>query len=351
LVPGASMIEVREAHRDLCLVWDASRFDDNPQVQKKAHGQLRRIDEAFECIRIHHGETPKNAEGTVSTNRSGRVSVERTGEGSDREEGSASLYQEIFQKRQDKTQRQIPVGWIIAVMMVLVVGVIYLGGPVDENESEGPPSPFPIEEPLEKGGGIQIAGVEPGDLTSSSLQLDGQSDATEPSVETTRDSLQPAGSSSVSPANLPAKVEPNPRSPLQSFPSGETPEAEIPVAEPEESRPENRPVLERDAVLLVEETADPTGQEIQEDEDSNTAVEILKEKSVLARQLIEGNGEVNLSYQQWTTVRRSPPEFWIDVVVLRTTDGGELHLVWSVNIDTGVVQPLSQAARDVETNP
>lgn len=348
---GASIKEVREAHRDLCLVWDASRFDDNPQVQKKALDQLGRIDEAFQTLRADHGGTAKIEGETGQRPPLEEDAVQPTDRAGNSDQGAPSLYEEIFQGKKDETQRRIPIGWIIAVMMGLVVAVIYLGGPADEDEVEGPPSAPAIEEPLEMEGPIENAGSRPGDLPSDPLHFDGQSDLTEAMVETTSDGIEPAGSSPGSPADTPLKGEADSDPLPENASVVDTAKTEVPVVEPEELEPNTRPVLEREELNLVDEATEPTGQEVLEDEGSNRAVEILKEKSVLARQLMEGEGVLDLSFQEWKTVRRNAPEFWIDVVTYRTTDQGELHLIWSVNIDTGVVRALSQAARDVEPAP
>ena len=348
---GASIQEVREAHRDLCLVWDASRFDDNPQVQKKALDQLSRIEEAFQTLRADHGGAAKIEGETGQRPPLEEAAAQPTDKAGNSETGAPSLYEEIFRGRKDEAKRRIPVGIIVALVMVLVVIVIYLGGPADEGEVEGSLSAPAIEEPLEMEGPIENADSGPGDLPSDPLHFDGQSDLTEAMVETTSVGIEPAGSPPGSPADTPLKGEADSDPLPENASVVDTAKPEVPVVEPEELEPNTRPVLERGELNLVDETMEPTGQEVLEDEGSNQAVEILKEKSVLARQLIEGEGVLDLSFQEWKTVRRNAPEFWIDVVTYRTTDQGELHLIWSVNIDTGVVRPLSQAARDVEPGP
>ena len=103
--------------------------------------------------------------------------------------------------------------------------------------------------------------------------------------------------------------------------------------------------------MRIQPLIGPADEDFEEDEDSNKAFEILKEKSASARQFIEGGGVPDFSYQEWKTIRRNGPEFWIHVIAQRTTERGELHLIWSVNTETGVVRPLSQAARDLESAP
>ena len=348
LDPGASITEVREAHRDLCLVWDASRFDDNPQVQKKTLDQLGRIEQAFETLRDFHGGTAKTEGETASSPPLGKSAVQPADQAENSRPGVPSLYEEIFRGRADKTPKRLLVGGIIAAVMVLVVFGIYLGGPVDQDEAEGSQSAPAIDEPLEMEGPPENLVSGPGELPSNPLQPD---DSSESTVEMASEPGESTGISSVSPTDTPLKGEiesqPLPRTSL----AVDAPPKEVSVVEPEQPESGNKPVLQRERLNLVEETEEPAGQEVEEDEASILALEILKEKSEIVRQLIEGGGVLDLSYQEWKTVRRNPPVFWIDIFTQRPTDRGELHLIWSVNIETGVVSPLSQAARDVEPDP
>jgi len=347
LETGASIKGVREAHRDLCLVWDASRFDDNPQIQKKALDQLGRIDEAFERLRVHHGGAAKPERTTASRPPLEKGAGQPADQAQKSQPGAPSLYEEIFQGKQDETGRRLPVGIIIAAIAVLVVLVICLGGPADQDEAEGSQIVPAIEEALTMDGPMENFSSESGDSPSAA-----DSDLDREPVELAQDSDPPDGSSSQFQNDAPVEIgtdsQPSPRE--SSRVENVEPE-EVPVVEPAPPEPSNKPVLQRDPLNLVEETQEPAGQEVGEDEASNQALEILKGKSVVVRQLIEGEGVPGLSYQEWKTVRHNPPEFWIDVVTQQTTDSGELHLIWSVNTETGGVSPLSQAARDVEPDP
>ncbi len=111
--------------------------------------------------------------------------------------------------------------------------------------------------------------------------------------------------------------------------------------------PGNRPVLQRTTPASNPEVESPTAEEIQEAERSQEAFQMLKDKSVVAQALIEGELQEDLNYQEWKMVRAREPEFWIDLIAQRSSDQGELHLIWSVNTETGVVTPMSQAARDL----
>jgi phage baseplate assembly protein gpV len=48
--PGASLEELKEAHRDLVKVWHPDRFGDDPRLQRKAQERLKEINEAYEQI-------------------------------------------------------------------------------------------------------------------------------------------------------------------------------------------------------------------------------------------------------------------------------------------------------------
>ena len=349
LEPGASIKEVREAHRDLCLVWDASRFDDNSQIQKKALDQLGRIDEAFETLRAFHGGSAKTEGEKASSPLLEKGEVQPADQAENSRPGAPSLYEEIFRGRADKTPKRLLVGVIIASVMVLVVLVIYLGGPADGDEAEGSQSVPAIEVPLEMEGPLENAVSGPGDLPSNPFQ---PGDPPGSTIETAGEPGEPARLSSVSPPVTPLKDETDSQLlPRISSAVEALPQKEVPVVEPQDPEPGNKPVLQRETLNLVEETPEPAGQEVEEDEASILALEILKENSEIARQLIEGGGVLDLSYQEWKTVRRNAPEFWIDVITQRTMGRGELHLIWTVNTETGVVSPLSQAARDVEPDP
>ena len=118
----------------------------------------------------------------------------------------------------------------------------------------------------------------------------------------------------------------------------------------EQSTPEpgNKPVLQRTTPASNPDVESPTSEEVQEEERSQEAFEMLKDKSVVAQKLIEGELQEDLNYQEWKMVRAREPEFWIDLIAQRSSDQGELHLIWSVNAETGVVTPMSQAARDLD---
>ena len=97
--------------------------------------------------------------------------------------------------------------------------------------------------------------------------------------------------------------------------------------------------------------ADPDGEPrqprtLKKTRDSETAYRLLLEKSTAAKDLTEGKipGQ---AFQEWRLVKDEVPVFWIDLVATRDSDA-EVHLVWSVDLETRTATALSQAARDLD---
>jgi hypothetical protein len=329
---GSSLREIREAHRDLSLVWDASRFDDNPQLKKKALDGLVRIDEAYQFLLAHHSGAQ-----TVESEQ-----VKPTARPEKAEKGAPSLYEEIFRGGKDASGKRFSVGGLIAALVVVVVIVGYWILPDAEDEMPRPLS-AQAEGPSALDESVENTPAGPEDLSSDASGPDGEARI----IEATGDLNPPAPPL----VDVQPRVETQSQPQPESFSSADPVDTRVPAVEPEERAPADKPVLQREAIDSVEEPEEPAGQEVEEDEGSAQAFEILQGRSEIARQLIEGGAVSDLSYQAWETVRRNPPEFWIDVVAHRSADGGEVHLIWSVNTETGVVRALSQAARDLEPEP
>lgn len=78
------------------------------------------------------------------------------------------------------------------------------------------------------------------------------------------------------------------------------------------------------------------------------AFRLLKAESEVASKLVDGQAP-GLQFKEWRSVRNQPPVFFIDVLAMRESDQKELHFVWSVDLQQNQVEPLSQAARDLES--
>ena len=80
------------------------------------------------------------------------------------------------------------------------------------------------------------------------------------------------------------------------------------------------------------------------------AYAFLVENSKVVQELAR-NSVSDFQFQDWQPVKNNAPEFWIDVILARDLDEqGEVHMVWSVNMESGQITPLSQAARDWEVS-
>lgn len=80
---------------------------------------------------------------------------------------------------------------------------------------------------------------------------------------------------------------------------------------------------------------------------SESAYRLLQQKSDVVRSLVAGES-ADYEFKSWSPVKDNEPEFWIDLVVIRKSDGAQQHLVWRIDVDEARVQALSQAARDLE---
>jgi len=82
---------------------------------------------------------------------------------------------------------------------------------------------------------------------------------------------------------------------------------------------------------------------------NEAAYNLLRETGGVAGELSE-NKLPEFEFEGWRSVKDDAPEFWIDLVVTRRSDGQEVHLIWSVNTETQRLTALSQAARDLEAS-
>ena len=51
LEPGASQAEIKQAYRDLAIVWHPDRFADNPRLREKAEAKLKQINAAYNSLK------------------------------------------------------------------------------------------------------------------------------------------------------------------------------------------------------------------------------------------------------------------------------------------------------------
>lgn len=81
--------------------------------------------------------------------------------------------------------------------------------------------------------------------------------------------------------------------------------------------------------------------------ESGTAYSLLRAKSAVAGKLAAGELEA-WRFKEWKPVQSKPPVYYVDLVAVRVADSTEVHFVWSVDVQSQKVSPLSQAARDLE---
>lgn len=66
--PGASPEEVKQAYRDLAMVWHPDRFPaDNPRLKEKAQEELKKINAAYEVLKPHLVSSSANTKSSGST--------------------------------------------------------------------------------------------------------------------------------------------------------------------------------------------------------------------------------------------------------------------------------------------
>ncbi len=87
---------------------------------------------------------------------------------------------------------------------------------------------------------------------------------------------------------------------------------------------------------------------LEKTKDSIAAYDLLSKKSRVVRELKEGK-HPQYKFVEWRAVKNSAPVFWIDLLASDPSGGPQLHLVWSVDLETGDLSALSQAARDLES--
>src|SRR6476619_272699 len=64
LEPGASKAEIKQAYRDLAIVWHPDRFTDNPRLREKAEAKLKQINAAYEFLK---STQPQSSQKKVQT--------------------------------------------------------------------------------------------------------------------------------------------------------------------------------------------------------------------------------------------------------------------------------------------
>ncbi len=77
VAPGASIQELKAAHRDLAKVWHPDRFSHDPRLQQKAQEKLKEINEAYDQLKAGktgRRQTPASSQTNSPTNQSSPAS-------------------------------------------------------------------------------------------------------------------------------------------------------------------------------------------------------------------------------------------------------------------------------------
>jgi hypothetical protein len=111
---------------------------------------------------------------------------------------------------------------------------------------------------------------------------------------------------------------------------------------------EGRPVLSREEAEPAVEIAGPPP-EAKLPSAGEEAFDYLIENSVVAATLANGGYET-LNYSKWRVVQETSQEVWIDLVANWSTGGPDVHFIWAVEKEGGKAKPISQAARNLESD-
>lgn len=146
--------------------------------------------------------------------------------------------------------------------------------------------------------------------------------------------------------SLPAPAARRPATPDRSPAEQARSPASAPMAEP---APVPRPDLDRGGATLVpsgerSETEAPkaaapsSGPQISREAASAAYELVLSVRGGMRRLVSQGPS-------RWQVVKEDNGVLWIDIVIARN---GENHYIWAVGLQKGTVEPLSQAARNLE---
>ena len=124
------------------------------------------------------------------------------------------------------------------------------------------------------------------------------------------------------------------------------PSVRIQTADPIPASPSVSTVTDSGSQLSRQEEETPSAA-VAKSAGSESAYQLLQEKSEVVRKLVAGE-LADYDFKGWKPVKDDTPEFWIDFLVVRKSDGSRLHLIWRIDLDEGSVRALSQAARDLE---
>jgi curved DNA-binding protein CbpA len=336
---GASLRQVDEAYRDLRDLWDPKRFSDNPRLRAQASDKKNGIEEAYEEIIEHLSRKPGQ-----KTESSSPKPEESVAQRPDTAQPSTNLFEDAFSGRAGNGKRRIPVGAIIFITAIAGLFFIYLALSPNSERTEAIRTAVREEEESE--------------LTKLVEQVRGRYTESQDELEPDGEPDQPA---SIVMKPVPAVPQPPPKqiaavnakkdppASRQKAKAPEPPPEPEPLPEPEEteSQPLDKPLLIREEILTKnKEETKPI-----DEGPPDAHLEVFKallQGSETANKLVKGQIGT-LDFSEWSIIQETTSETWIDLVATWTS-GQEVHFFWSVNPVNGVVRPLNQAARNLESS-
>ena len=356
---GASFKKVAEARDELLALWDTERLAHNPRLRSRSAGKIQEINQAYETLMEHLGSSEvgrgsRSPTAPAPTRRRVRSDSAARSVPPGTEQPSTSLFEEVFSGDKAQQSRRIPV-WLIVVLVT--TAALAIGYVAQSTRGERPPSdeaadPHPVPQPLEHfgsddGSSIEMLTVNPADAEQLDTTPIGSGKNHSGEAQST-ESLK--SKSPTPPQRLTTK-------PTSSPPKPSTPPISAPKARAQKksagakaaAHKSDRPVLVRQKTdsepqpseaQLEEEAAKETKRR----EEAETAYQLLMIKSVFAKGLVAG--ESRWHFVEWKIIKHQTPEIWIDII---TKEIGEelLHFIWSVNLKTDAIRPLSEAARNL----
>ena len=327
-VEGDATAEVvEEAYQDLKAVWNPDRFADNPELYEKAEKKLVQIEEAYQLLSHHLAQEQTRKEQAFGDREEGR-------------ERGPSILDDTLSERMVKRRSLLPV-WLGLFGLVALAALIsfWNWSPVDTDIEEK-------RSVLER----ESVEISPGgDQDLENLRIEDPESDSEGGREEVEESRLEAESPETPPTERVRADPPSPAVPKKPEPSGDRDDKRRDRPPPqtvevetgrEKASQEVRPPAEEPEMPLEEPAAEIEEPEVSEL--AERAFQILRAKSDLANRLIEGAID-RVTYQSWTAVERDSSEVYVYLVA--EEEGREVHFVWSVEVETQAVKPISHAAR------
>lgn len=338
LPAGASIKEIIEARDDLLYLWDPHRLTERPSLRSKAAVQQQAIREAAALLLEQLSEEAGQplSEGLASTQ-------EATGT------GSPSLYDEVFSRRRKKKISGLTVVVMAGLAISLMVAVFLALGvnqqaaeptaPPEVSRQENPATP-PLEPSSQEEKPEQPS--EPPDHPAPEKKLPPPSEAAEkPAVSKSENPARPQTVSAQIPANQAQPAAPE-------RPQGSQTNPKRPVLIRGQEPPEKSPQPTPAGAAASQSAPSESPSQVQPAPDIANKQEIfdfLLEKSRAARMLAGGSFS-DLPFAGWEIRDQKGEESYVDLTV--DQQGTTIHFIWGVSSSGEKVQPLSQAARDLE---